>query len=115
MGAAAERRSADELVPEPTYGEQVLGLVWVPLDLLANPLDVHIERLGVADVVVAPDPLDQELTRQEAAGRPQERLEQLELLRRERNRGAPDERFVAVDVHLHRPADEDVAGAGGLC
>src|SRR5262245_6628361 len=47
--------SARELVAEPTNGEEQLRLVGVVLDLLADPLHVDVERLGVAHVVVAPD------------------------------------------------------------
>src|SRR6056297_444462 len=36
----------------------------VGLDLAAQPFDVHVESLGVADVVVAPHPVDQRLAGQ---------------------------------------------------
>src|SRR6476646_10234247 len=108
MSAAAERPSTDELVAEPTHREQMLRLVWIPFDLLPNPLHVHVERLRVSDIVFAPDPLDQELAGEQTPGRAQERLEQLELLRRERDRRALHAHLVTVDVHLDGPADQDV-------
>src|SRR4029077_20617772 len=107
MSATAEWPSADELVAEPAHREEMLRLVRVPFDLLPNPLHVNVEGLRVADVVVSPDPLDQELACEQPAWRPQERLQQLELLRREGDRGATDEHLVAIDVHLDRTADED--------
>src|SRR6185312_3443276 len=114
MSAAAERPSTDELVAEPAHREEMLGLVRVPLDLLPNPLHVDVEGLRVADVVVPPDPLDQELACEQSSRRPQERLQQLELLRREGHRGATDEHLVAVDVHLDRSADENAVWTSGL-
>src|SRR4029079_8913821 len=83
MSAAAERPSADELVAEPAHGEEMLRLLRVPFDLLPNLLNVIVEDIRVADVVVSPDRLDQELACEEPSGRPQEGLQQLELLRRE--------------------------------
>ena len=55
-----EGRSVHELVPEAAHGDQVPRVVRIVLDLLADPLHVHVERLRVADVVGAPDLLDQE-------------------------------------------------------
>ena len=44
------------------------GLRGVGLDARAQPLDVHVEGLGVADVVGAPDPVDQHVAGQHPAG-----------------------------------------------
>src|SRR6266487_3036475 len=75
----------------------------VVLDLLADPLHVHVEGLRVAHVVVAPDLLDQELAGQQAAAPSEERLEQLELLRGERHQPLSDPDLMLRDVHLDRP------------
>src|SRR5438128_941729 len=83
VSAAAERSSADELVAEPAHRQEVLGVVRVTLDLLADALHVDVQCLRVADVVVSPDALDQQLAGEQSAGRPKERFEQLELFRRE--------------------------------
>ena len=40
----------------------------VLLDVGAQPLDVHVERLGVAEVVGAPDPVDQHVAGEHPAG-----------------------------------------------
>ena len=39
----------------------MLGLVGVGLELLAEALHVHVERLGIPDVVGAPDLVDEEV------------------------------------------------------
>mgnify|MGYP003693955329 CR=1 FL=1 len=61
------------------------GLVGVGLDLGPQPLDVHVERLGVADVVAAPHPVDQRVARQHPTGVGQQQVQQLELLQRQRH------------------------------
>ena len=48
-----------ELVAQPPHGEQVGRVRGVGLDLGPQPLDVDVERLGVADVVAAPHPVDE--------------------------------------------------------
>ena len=90
------------LYPSPRTVMRWLGLVRVDLDLLAEPLHVDVERLRVAEVVGAPDLLDQEVARQQPALASQERLEQLELLGRERDELAPHPDLVPGHVHLDR-------------
>ena len=82
--------------------------VRVRLDLLAEALHVDVERLRVAEVVGAPDLLDQEVPGEEPALPAQERLEELELLRRERDRLAPDADLVAATSISTGPPVEDV-------
>src|SRR5699024_5433935 len=48
-----------ELVAQAPHGHQVHRVPRVLLDLGAQALDVHIQGLGVADVVGPPDPVDQ--------------------------------------------------------
>ena len=62
------RGSGLELVAQPPHGDDVRRVGRVGLDLRPQPLDVHVEGLGVADVVGAPDPVDQ-LHRGSAPGR----------------------------------------------
>ena len=62
---------------------------------------MDVEGLGVADVVGAPHPVDERLAGQHPAGVGQQELEQLELLQRERHRGAPDDHLVALRVEGH--------------
>ena len=47
---------------------------------------MHIERLGVADVVAAPHTVDQRVARQHAAGVGEQHVQQLELLEWQRQR-----------------------------
>src|SRR5918995_4509601 len=100
--------SIDELVTEATYGEQVPRVVLVVFELAAQPFHVDVERPRVAEVVGSPHFVDQELAREQATTAPQERLEQLELLRRQRDRFAADGHLVPADVHAHRTARDDL-------
>ena len=54
--ASGERSSADELVAETPHRHEVRRLVGILLDLLPEPLHVHVEGLGVAEVVLRPRP-----------------------------------------------------------
>ena len=93
--AAAVRVSAErsaytrsvELVAETADRDDAGRVGRVRLDLGPQPLDVHVERLGVADVVAAPHPVDQRLARQHPAGVGQQEVQQLELLERQRDVG----------------------------
>src|SRR5688500_9297597 len=68
-----------EAVPDAAHGEQVLGVLGVLLDLLAQVADVDVDRPRVAEGRVAPDPGQQHLAREDPAGVAGERLEDLEL------------------------------------
>src|SRR5690606_10243172 len=48
-----------ELVAEPAHGEDAARTRRIQLDLGAQPLDVDVEGLGVADVVGPPDAVDE--------------------------------------------------------
>ena len=67
---------------------------------------MDVERLGVADVVAAPDPVDQRVAGQHPPGVGQQHVEQLELLERQRQRLAGDGDRVLVGVERH-VADRD--------
>src|SRR6266568_5723086 len=73
-------RSLHEPVPQAPDREDVAGFARVFFDLLAQPLHVHVVRLGVAEVVVPPDLLDQEMPSEEPALPGDEGLQELELL-----------------------------------
>src|SRR5699024_11301526 len=68
-------RSVLDLVAQSPHGHQVLGLARILFDLCAQPFDVHVERLGVADVVRAPHPFDQLLAGEYPAGVAQQELD----------------------------------------
>ena len=53
---------------------------WVRLDLRAQPFDVDVERLGVADIVAAPDAVDELHPGEHAAAVAGATAQQLELL-----------------------------------
>src|SRR5207248_3769513 len=57
-----------EAVADPVLGDDVLRRGRVLLDLAAQAPDVELEVLGVADVLRAPDPLEEPLVRVDLAG-----------------------------------------------
>ena len=59
---------------------------------------MHVERLGVAEVVRPPDPVDEHVTREHPARVRQQQLEQLELLERQRDLLAAHAHLVAAGV-----------------
>ena len=80
-------------------------------ELGPQPADVHVDRAGAAEVVVAPDLLEQLLAAEDAAGVLGEVLEELELLERQVERTPADLGGVrrVVDDHL---AGADHVGLG---
>ena len=82
-GAGAPSAGGLELVAEAADGHDVPGLGRVGLDLGPQPLDVHVQGLGVAHVVSAPDPVDELHPGQHPVGVAQQHLQQLELLERQ--------------------------------
>ena len=62
---------------------------------------MHVERLGVAEVVGSPDAVDELTPREHAARVAQQQLEQLELLERHRDLAAVDGHLVPIDIHAH--------------
>ena len=113
----ARRRSGS---PTPRMVVISDGLGGVDLDARPQPLDVDVERLGVADVVGAPDPVDQDVAGQNPAGVLDQELEQLELLAPQLDLLAPDEDPTLVEVDpdvtgLPRPLVVTAGGATGRC
>ena len=98
-----------------------VGLRRVGLDLRPQALDVHVERLGVAEVVRAPDAVDQHVAGEHPAGVRQQELEQLELLERERHRdrrartprGAPASSAHVADLDDVGPVDARASTSPG--
>src|SRR4051812_29018572 len=72
-----------ELVAESPDRDDPRRVRRVVFDLGAQALDVHVERLGVAHVVRAPDPVDQRLAGQHPSGVLEQELQELELLQRQ--------------------------------
>ena len=69
---------------------------------------MHVERLGVAEVVGSPHAVDELPARQHASGVAHQQLKQLELLERHVDLLAVDRDRVAVDVERHPSALEHV-------
>src|SRR6201989_1435361 len=68
-----------EPVADPAHGEQVLRVLRVALELLAQVADVDVDRARVAVGAVAPDAREQHVARPHAAGAGGEREQDLEL------------------------------------
>ena len=68
-----------EAVAHAAHGEQVLGVLRVALELLAQVADVHVDRAGVAVGAVAPDAREEHVARPHAPGAGRQGDEDLEL------------------------------------
>src|SRR5713226_2802698 len=69
-------------IPDAADRDDAGGIRRIVLDLGSEALDVHVERLRVAEVVRAPDAVDEHVACQDAARVGEEELEELELLER---------------------------------
>src|SRR6478735_9901559 len=81
-----------QLVPEPPNGGQVSRGGRIGLDFRAQPFDVNVQGLGIADVIRTPDAVDQLTPGEHPAGVANQVFQQVELLERQR-------RLLAVHVH----------------
>src|SRR3954453_2123644 len=84
----ALRLRVAEAVADSAHGEEVLRLLGVELELLAQVADVDVDRPRVAVCAVAPDAGEEHVARPDAAGVRRERREDLELHVRRRDLGA---------------------------
>ena len=75
----SRRSLAGCLVARAADGEDEFGRGRIGLDLGAEALDRDIDEAGIAEVVVAPDTVEQHVTRQDLAGVAGELDEQVEL------------------------------------
>ena len=80
----------------------------IDLDLRAQALDVHVQGLGVADVIGAPHPVDELPAGEHPPAVAQEVLQEIELLQRHGHRIAVDGDDMALDVHDHAATAQDV-------
>src|SRR5947209_1658064 len=72
-----------ELIPDAPHRLQQLRLGGVVFDLLAQQADMHVHHALIAQEVVAPDPLQQLRPAVDDAGSAGQRVQQVELQRRE--------------------------------
>jgi hypothetical protein len=93
---------------------------WIGLDFAAQPLDVHVECLGVPDIVITPDPVDERLAWQHPPGVRKQEVEQLELLERQCEGFAVHRHMVlgrvecdTIDVDSIRPEPRRVLDSRG--
>src|SRR5687767_4545504 len=100
---SAEAAAAEPLVPvvlvaqaadsdDPGWGGR-LGL-----DLRPEPLHMYVERLGVPDVVRAPDAVDERLAGEHPAGIGEQDFEQLELFQWQSHDLASDGHLVSFGI-----------------
>src|SRR5205085_8224151 len=71
--------SVSEVVPDPAYREDQLGLPRIPLDLLAQVANVYVDGTRIAVRGVPPEALEQHGPAEHAAGRTRQDREDLEL------------------------------------
>ncbi len=53
-------------VADPDFGEDVARMGGVGLQLVAQPVDVHLQHVALAQVLRTPDVLEQEILREDA-------------------------------------------------
>src|SRR5207344_1163716 len=73
----------------------------IALDLAAQSLDVHVERLGVAHVVGSPHSIDERVASEHATGVLEQQREELELLQWQAHPLPADRDFVVVGIEPH--------------
>jgi hypothetical protein len=60
----------DELVAEPSDGDEVLRLMRILLHLLPEPFHVHVERLRITVIACTPNLFDEEVTSEQSPWTP---------------------------------------------
>src|SRR5437762_8262628 len=95
-----------EAVAHAAHGEDVLRLLGVALELLAQMANVHVDGARVAIRGIAPYALQQHVAREHPPGRSRQRAEDLELDigRLDLGRAHPDAPF--GEVHLELAHDQ---------
>jgi len=100
--------SADGLVAGPAHGLDVLGCRRIALDLRPETLDRHVDEPRIAEIVVAPDPIEQDVPRQDLSGVAGQLHEQVELGPGEGDLGAVANNGPAGDVDRQRTESETI-------
>src|ERR1035441_7303746 len=90
-----------EAIADATHGRDVGGVLRLVLDQRAQALDVHVERLGVADVVAAPHAIDENFAGEDASGILEQEAKEGELLLAQFDLIAVHETASRVDVHAN--------------
>src|SRR5205085_12067621 len=104
--AARARSSIPEVIPHATHREEELRLLRVPLELLAQVANVHVDGPRIAVRRVAPQPLEQHRPAVHASGAARERGEDLELDVGQPDRFAADLDRALGEVDLEIALDE---------
>ncbi len=92
-------RGSGEAVADAPLSMDVAGLLGIVAELLSQPPHEHLRVVVVPDVLRSPDPLEQELVRQDGARVPHQLLQQAVL-----GRGEPH--HLSPYPHLARRAIE---------
>jgi hypothetical protein len=85
----------------------VIGVVRIDLQLPSQPSDVHIQRLGVTEVLRAPHLGDEVVARSQPAHSGEERPQKVELLWRNGNVFTAHTDLVTAPIELDRAAAQD--------
>src|SRR5699024_10041458 len=92
-----------ELVAETAHRGEQSRLRGIDLDLRPQTFDMDVEGLRIADIVLAPDAVDELSAGHHSPGVAHEDLEQLELLERHAQLLTADGHDIALDVDAHSP------------
>src|SRR5699024_1493516 len=95
-----------ELVAETAHRGEQSRLRGIDLDLRPQTFDMDVEGLRIADIVLAPDAVDELSAGHHSSGVAHEDLEQLELLERHGQLLTADGHDMAFDVDAHSPGLE---------
>src|SRR5881394_2673223 len=104
-----------EAVAHAAHGEDVLRLLGVALELLAQMADVHVDRAWIAIRRVAPHALEQHVPREHPPRRSRQRAEDLELDICCLHIGLAHAHAPLGEVHLELPHRQRRVVARGLC
>ena len=96
------------LVPQTSDGDDPGRPGRLGFHLCPQPFDVDVQGLGVANIGLAPHPIDQRMSGQHPPGVDHEVVQEFELLEGKLHLLASHEHLVTIDV------DRDVADHGGI-
>src|ERR1700755_1284799 len=99
--ASASCRLAREAIALAPYRQDAGRLGWIGLDLGAQPVDVGVDRMLIAVVLIAPHLVEQIQSREYFCGILDEKVQQVELARRQIQRAAFEVGLARQRIETH--------------